>query len=518
MGPGRCVRLWQKGESRPEKTGPEINRSDLSALLLECLLWGVKDRLDLPWLDPPPAAAWERGRELLEELGAVDKEGRPTAKGRAMARMGLEPRLAALCVGAAASDTAAPLGCAAAAILADRDGSGQAGADFRERLSLLRLGGASTAAGAGTAAWISRTRELALDLLQRLDRKGTALSWSLEDEADAGELLGTAFPDRIGRRRESPREGTKGDIEAVYRFTGGREALLGGPLASAQWIAAPEIDAGERMGIIRMAAPLSPESAPALLKNSITVEYAVVWKEPLKDLIPRSTMVKKAGAIVLSEDRTRSTKKEVIPALKALLTEQEIGILPWDEDGGRARRLLDRVRFFDDHAPGGGGSSGGSALSWDNAALAAELETWLGPFLWDGAEQGDGRLITGRGLEMALTARLGWELKEKLEHLVPSHFTPPIRPARSGSNPRKPRPVPIDYSGGEPAVRIRLQDCFGITSPCEVLGLPLLFHLLSPADRPIQVTRDLGGFWKGSYREVRKDMRGRYPKHDWPEM
>ncbi|MDR3247174.1 MAG: ATP-dependent helicase, partial [Treponema sp.] len=458
----------------------------------ECFLWG--DAEQLPWLSPPPIAAWERGRELLEELGALDTQGRPTAKGRDMARMGLEPRLAALCV------EASPLALGCAVVLSDRDAPGLGeDADFRERLSLLRRGGA----GGASAAWVSRARELALDLLQRLGRKNFA--WSVEDEADAGELLARAFPDRIGCRRDSPVESRRGGIEGVYRFAGGREGLLTGPLAASPWIVAPEIDAGERMGIIRMAAPISSEGALEILKNRITLEYEVVWKEPLKELVPRSIVTKRAGAIIISQDRARSSKKEIIPALKTLVEEKGLEILPWEG----AQRLLDRIRFFVAH------NGENTAGQWSDAALTTEIETWLAPFIKD-----DGGTILGPPeLEAALGARLGWEHKAALDRLVPDIFVPPPAITRTTQRvTRGRRTLHIDYRSGEPLIRIRLQDCFGITGPCEVMGVPLVFHLLSPADRPIQVTRDLPGFWKGSYRDVRKEMRGRYPKHDWPEM
>jgi ATP-dependent helicase HrpB len=280
---------------------------------------------------------------------------------------------------------------------------------------------------------------------------------------------------------------------------------------------AAEIDAGERMGLIRMAAPLSAESAIEILKNSITVEYTVRWKDPVKELIPRSIVTRRAGAIVISEERTRSSKKEAVPALADLLKERGIDLLPWDEDGGSPRRLLERIRFF---------ASRRRAGTWTDEALIAELAQWLGPYIWDGAAEGGGasvesrRMLSAKGLETAMAARLGWEQKQTLDRLAPDKFLPPAHPGTitTPKPPRPGRPIHISYAAGEPVIRIRLQDCFGITGPCEVLGVPMVFHLLSPADRPIQVTRDLPGFWKGSYAEVRKEMRGRYPKHYWPEM
>jgi ATP-dependent helicase HrpB len=517
LGPGICVRLWSPGDIRPEETDPEIRRSDLSALILECLLWGVRNREDLPWFEPPPAAAWERGFKLLEELGAIAPGGGPSRKGREMAGLGLEPRLASLCI-AGRDRGLAPLGCAAAAVLSDRDCPGLGDeADFRERLSLLRPlspgnggdsdGGRDKAPyDAEKAGWIKRTLLVAGDLLGRLKalpekrddstavetgiRQRTALSWTAEEEAEAGELLGAAFPDRIGRRGNVPSAGSRRGPQGVYRFASGREARLEGPLAYAAWIAAPEADAGARMAYIRTAAPLSEEKALEILGNSITIENHVEWK----GLVPRCIRVKKAGAIPLFEERRQAGREEILPALGALLKEKGIEILPWEGEG---RRLLERIQFFAAHG------RLGDIAAWSSPVLASEAAEWLGPFIREGK---GGPVITGRELTEALAGRLGWEEKRELDRLVPEQLdVPGLR--------RKPF---IDYTAGEPLVRIRLQDAFGIRGKTEVLGIPVVFQLLSPAGRPVQITKDLEGFWKGSYAEVRKEMRARYPKHDWP--
>jgi ATP-dependent helicase HrpB len=529
LGPGFCLRLWREGDLRPDETGPELRRSDLSSLVLECFLWGVRDRLALPWLEAPPRAAWDRGRELLVDLGAVDREDRPTEKGRTMARLGLDCRLAALCAGAGKQEA---LGCAAAAVLSDRDAPGLGeDADFRERLSLLRRGLAGTARSGepspeGRDAWIRRTAELGEDLLRRLGGGDRPLVWSLEEEAAVGELLAGAFPDRIGRRQEAPQESRRGGIQGVYRFSSGRDALLSGPLAASEWIVAAEIDAGERAGSIRLAAPLSPQGALDALGSRITARYLIRWKEPLRELAPRGVLVKKAGGIPISEERGNPPREAILPALTTLLTEGGIDLLPWDQAG--ARRLLDRIRFLAAH-PAAAPAEGPVPLEpgfWTDGALVADLGLWLGPFI----REGESPVIGGGDLRTALAARLGWDRMEALERLVPDQFRPPARregaagpsipPQAGGRRPpaKPPRSVPIDYGGGEPVVRLRLQDALGITGPREILGVPLVFQLLSPAGRPIQITRDLPGFWKGSYAEVRKEMRGRYPKHDWPEL
>ncbi|GHT60373.1 ATP-dependent helicase HrpB [Spirochaetia bacterium] len=520
--PGRCIRLWAENDVRPAETDPEIRRTDLSSLVLDCLLWGVKNSQGIPWLEAPPAASWEKARELLFKLGAIDDEGRPTAQGRKMAGLGLEPRLAKLCIAGREQDLAqgrvqslTKLGCAAAAILSDRDGSGAGqDPDFRLRLSILReenglrrgAGAAKPGSDMQREAWLKRTRETAEDLLKRLaqGRKTNDLlfSWTVEEETDAGELLGTAFPDRIAKRRDIPTAGRHGGIEGIFRFVSGREGRLEGPLAASEWIAAAEVDAGERMGLIRLAAPISEKTALEILKSQITIENRIEWK----GLVPRSIAVKQAGRISLGEEKRRSLREEIIPALPELLKSEGIGILPWDDSEGVPRRLLERIRFLSNSNIVDSDITETAVTLWTDESLINDAAEWLGPFVWEGAASSGGPVITGRGLADALSARLGWDVKNELDRLVPEFF----------NLPRGRRPL-IDYSAGEPVLRIRLQDAFGISSPCEICSMPIVFHLLSPAGRPIQVTRDLPGFWRGSYAEVRKEMRGRYPKHNWPE-
>jgi ATP-dependent helicase HrpB len=504
--PGRAMRLWAENDIRPVETDPEIRRADLLSLVLDCLLWGIKKPSDLPWFEAPPAASWERSCELLFELGAIDGEGRPTVQGREMAGLGLDPRLAKLCIEGkkqGLSKGLVSLGCVSAAILSDRDGSGIGqDPDFRMRLPVFR--GADTVKP-GSEAWFKRTSQTATDLLRRLGQDapaGPLFSWTAEEEANAGELLGTAFPDRIARRRDNPEAGRRGGIEGVFRFASGRDGRLEGPLAASEWIAAAEVDAGERMGLIRLAAPLSEKKALEILENQITIESRIEWK----GLIPRSIVIKTAGRIPLGEERRRCRRKEIIPALPDLLADSGIAVLPWEDDGGQGRRLLERIRFFAAHGKVKSSNDVDNADRWNPASLVSDAAQWLGPFVWDGADEGSGPVINGKGLADALAARLGWDAKNELDRLVPEFFNPP-----------KGRRHQIEYSSGEPILRLRLQDAFGISGACEILSVPIVFHLLSPAGRPIQITRDLPGFWKGSYAEVRKEMRGRYPKHKWPE-
>jgi ATP-dependent helicase HrpB len=489
LGPGRCIRLWAEHEKRPAETDPEIRRMDLSGLVLDCLLWGARQRTDLPWLEAPDSAAWDAALELLVNLGAVSA-GDATPLGREMGLLGIEPRLGALCAAGKKSSLAA-LACACAAILSVRDAAPD-DPDFSMRLAAFRHGK------------MGQARAVAYDLLRRLGEKGP-LSWSAEDEANAGELLARAFPDRLARRRNVSRNDfsqNSGGAEAVFRFTSGREGRLTLPLAAAEWVCALEVDAGDRLGFLKLAVPVAEQTALDALKSQTFLETIVEWT----GLVPRCRERACAGKIEIFARQRPCTRAEVLAELSALFCREGLSLLPWEENSGASRRLLEHIRFYDAHTPGGTGAD------WTDAALAAEAAAWLGPFVWQGAESARGPIIDGGALVDALENRLGWQHKEKFNRLVPDQFT---ISAEAGKKPV--RKKSIDYSSGEPLVRIRLQDAFGISKACTILSVPVTFELLSPADRPVQITRDLEGFWAGSYAEVRKEMRGRYPKHRWPE-
>jgi ATP-dependent helicase HrpB len=481
--PGRCIRLWEESLFRPVETDREINRIDLAGLVLECLLWGVRRREDLPWPDMPPEPAWDRALELLRRLGAADEVSGAAGRGREIARLGQHPRLGALCLAGAAAGQGG-LAAVSAAILSERDGSEISGdADFRRRLALIRQGLENT--GTGNTPWAKGILRTAGDLLKRLGRGEQDLGWSPQEEAAVGELLTAAFPDRIAGLQGGGR----------FRFVSGREGTLEGPLGDTEWLVAVEVEAGERTARIGLAAPLSPLGALEALARETTGQTLVEWK----GLFPRSVITRRAGRLLISEERRPSLRQEILPELPGLLREQGLEILPWEAEG---RRLLERIRFF----AGSGKGTGPDAAQWTDEALRETASDWLGPFLWEGRERGRGPVIDEAGLVRALEARLGWALKQEMDHRVPAFFILPTGKKR-----------PLDYGSGEPVLRLRLQDAFGIREEKRVLGIPVVFHLLSPADRPIQITADLKGFWAGSYGEVRKEMRGRYPKHPWPE-
>ncbi|WP_304224466.1 ATP-dependent helicase HrpB [Gracilinema caldarium] len=501
IGPGRCIRLWAPQETRPAATEPEILRLDLASLVLESALWGALDREALPWLEAPPRPAWESGKNLLTAMGSLDQEGRPTETGRQLAHLALHPRLGMLAL--AGREKGDPvLGALLAALLSERDPSGfENEADIRLRLEAF------------TSPIIpSRYRaavDLALDILSRLDAanqvsggsKNKDLRLSPQSIELAGTLLARAFPDRICRRQES----------GNYRFTSGREAMVKGSLAQEEWLVAPDADAGERSGYIYLASPISKLQALHILEPQTESTTSIIWN----GLVPRTVVSERAGRLVLQETQRRSDRTEVSSALTELLKNKGLEILPWDENAeantgshrsqqkSTARQLLNRIRFQEKRLSE---TSHDAPSLWSDEALIAEAERWIGPFVWNGKDSGEGPILSGETLLMALKNHYGWEELSALDKEVPAFFVSPAGTSR-----------PIDYTSGEPVVSIRIQEVYGLVTSPLILGLPLTFELLSPAGRPIQITRDLGRFWTGSYKDVRKEMRGRYPKHDWPE-
>ncbi len=496
LGPGLCFRLWDPSTPRPLETESEILRSELSSLVLECAIWGGRGPGDLAFLDPPRQDDWDAARALLSELGALDSDGAVTERGRRMASLGTHPRLAAMIL-QGRDRGQAPLACALAALLSERDGSGIRGdADLRRRLDLLSIQGLGA-----SGPWVRRVRTLASDFLSRLgasvDERGRAstrggssrvLHWSSEDAASAGLLVALAFPDRIARNQG----------EGVFRFPSGREARVEGPLRGEEWIVAPDVEAGERSGRIFLAAPLDGEDAEDVLGPQIQDELSVQWE----DLVPRLFERRLAGRLMLAERRVPLVETVVRDSFAKLVLSKGLSILPWNDGDGRASRRLERIRFFIANGGIKGGAVGVSIPSFSEESLLAELENWLSPYLRLAPKT---PVVDGATLVSALDGRLGADAF-RLDALVPEYLTTP-----AGSRRR------IDYGTGEPALDVRIQEVFGLAETPRILGVPLLLRLLSPAQRPLQITKDLRGFWSGSYAEVRKEMRGRYPRHYWPE-
>jgi len=471
LGPGRCVRAWKESEPLPSRPAPEILRTDLSGLVLECALWGARNPGDLKWLDAPPAASWSAARELDRMLGLLDEEGWPTASGRSAARLGLAPRLAVLVLeGSRAGDAAGAA--ETAALLEERDGSGLGrDPDFTARLERLRTGG-------GSAGWRNAVRQESRRILSRVGPSAGGRGKPL-DPRGLAVLLGRAFPDRIARR----------EPDGTYRFVTGRIARYHGDTKGPEWLVAPEADAGETTGTIRLAIALDAEDAERLLAPFVTESVVVRWR----GLVPRGVRVRSAGRLSLGEQPARGQGfgEAAAASLMERLQREGLDILPWDE---RSRGMLERLRFLAARSPAG-------FHGLDDAELVRGAPEWLAPKL----DFTGGPAIDAAGLLGAL-ATLVAVRRTELDRLVPESIVLP-----TGTRCR------IGYSSGTPVVEARIQEVFGMRAGPVICGVPLVFRLLSPARRPLQVTNDLAGFWRTSYADVRKQMRGRYPRNHWPE-
>jgi ATP-dependent helicase HrpB len=488
---GVCYRLWSESEhaSLVAHTPAEIVEADLAPLALELASWGVSEPEKLRWLDPPPRATYAQARDLLRALEALDDAGRITPHGRALARIGAHPRLAHMLVRAqelelqhAALDIAA--------VLSERDlvrfQGPERDVDLRLRLDALRgralPGGVAADAGARQRAL--RTRDL---LARQIDAGSTAAPTA--DEA-VGRLLALAYPDRIALSRGGG---------GRYLFSGGRGAQLPNnqALGQAEILVAAEVDAGERDSLIRLAAPLARQTLEQDFAHRIEARERIEWDS--REQAVAAQRERWLDALLLDERRIeRPGGERVTRALLEGVRELGLEVLPWTKD---ARRLQERMAFarrIGVRAPGAWPDVG-------DAALLATLEDWLAPYL-SGMSRRDH--LSRLDVHAMLAARLDWTMQQRLEEAAPTHLQVP-----SGSR------IPIDYSTGEPFVAVRLQEVFGLkTTPAIGDGrTPLTLHLLSPAHRPVQVTQDLASFWARGYADVKKELKGRYPKHFWPD-
>jgi len=495
---GVCYRAWSEGahSSLAAFTAPEILDADLAPLALELASWGARDAAALRWLDPPPAAQLGSARDLLERLGALDSAAGITAHGRELTRVAAHPRLAHMLLRARVLGQL-PLAAQLAALLSERDllraGAGPRDADVRARLEIMR--GEDRAPALDRPA-LQRARRVARDLeRQAHESGGTAGAGRADTGGDPGLLLAFAYPDRIGRRRASG--------AGRFILANGRGAAFEGPqgLARQELIVAVDLDDRERDARILLAAPLERRDLTEHFADRIQRRESVQWSTREQAVIARRTV--ELDALVLEEQPLADVPAEA--ARGAMLTGvRELGIaaLPWN---GEARDLQARIEFVRAALEG----TPGAPAAWPqvcDAALGATLETWLAPWL-DGVTRREH--LARVPLTDALRARLTPEQRRELEEWAPANLTMP-----SGSR------IRVDYlDDSAPAVSVRLQEAFGLADTPR-LGrgrVPVTFRLLSPARRPVQVTRDLASFWRGAYTQVRKDLRGRYPKHYWPE-
>jgi len=463
--PGVCYRLWDEEATRglvPHQR-PEILEADLTAFALDLSRWGARTTEGLALLDQPPAGAFAEARKVLERLGVLDGAGALTAHGHRLTRIPLPPRLAHMV--AAASDAGdAALGARIAAVLSE-PGLGGNDVDLRERLRELDRDRSM------------RTR----DAMRLADRWARVAGGGQGGEADHGTLLAEAFPERVAKARGKPGE---------VLLASGRGAFVEPTdlLAREPWLAVAELGGGEARDRIRLAVPVDP----AALERRIETEDRLT-REPSGRMTMRR--VRRIGAIVVDEKVVGAPDRAAITAaLKAEAERDGLSGLKWGERAAGLRARLEFLRTLDADWPD---------LSDDG--LQAAREIWLWPLL-DNVQALDA--IPDAALEAGLKALIPWDRQRTLDELAPARLQTPL-----GS-------VSIDYmSHGGPRVDIRVQELFGVTSHPTIGGgrVPLTLALLSPARRPVQVTKDLPGFWAGSWSAVRAEMRGRYPRHPWPE-
>jgi len=491
LGPGVCYRLWPEHENSHllANTPPEIMSADLAPLALELAAAGVTDPLELKWLDVPAPPAFAQARELLRELDAVDARGALTPHGRKMAALPVHPRLAHMLLRSRTLGATA-LACEVAALLSERDvlrgTSGPIDADLALRVDALRRGGAFVAP-AGTQIDRDAIRRARADA-ERLARQLEADLRSPSSLEPLGILVALAYPDRVAQRRTGVRS------RFVLRNGRGAELVGAQSLSEHSHLVAAELDDQRPESRVFLAASITLDEIRETFAEQITTEDVVEFDEASSSVVARRR--EQLGAIVLRDVKSTAPDPEAVRRLLIdVLRRRGSASLPWSD---AARRLRQRIAFVALHDAGWPDVS--------DSALEARLDEWLGPRL-DGVR----RLSDVERIDLgdALGSMLDWKQRRSLDELAPTHIEVP-----SGSR------IPIDYSDpSAPVLAVRIQEVFGMTeSPRLVRGrVPVTMHLLSPAHRPMQVTQDLAGFWRTSYFDVRKDMRGRYPKHDWPE-
>ena len=467
--PGVCYRLWDEAETRalPAFAEPEILDADLSGLALDLARWGAKATSGLAFLDPPPAAAFAEARSLLIRLEALTDDGVLTAHGQALSDMPLAPRLAHMVLKAAGTGQATRAA-RIAALIVERNLAGR-DADVRHRLEALERDRSPRARDAKALAdrWASQA-----------GRQGRG------EPISDGLLLAFAYPERIARAR-----GPRGE----FQLATGRGAFLEATdaLARESWLAVAELGGGERRDRILLAAPLTPEEIEAAFAAQLTHEDRL--EESAAGRLRAKRLVR-LGRLTLRETLDENPDPAIIAgALCDRVRAEGVAILPW---GDGARSLRRRVQFLRERDP-----------AWPDltdAALLERLEDWLAPIL-PGVRALSA--VKAEDLEGALRNLIPWDLQHRLDAEAPARWTAP-----TGNS------FVIDYAAeAGPRVDVRVQEVYGLSEHPSVAGVPLTLSLLSPAHRPVQTTKDLPGFWKGSWKDVRTDMKGRYPRHLWPD-
>jgi ATP-dependent helicase HrpB len=493
--------LWSEAqhEQLAAYGSPEILQADLAGLALQLARWGVTPE-QLAWLDAPPAAAYAQAGELLQRLGAVAEQGQTqlTAHGQAMAQLPAHPRIAHLLLRGQALGLT-DLACDVAAMLGERDILRGAGADLHSRLALLS---GEQRAARGAQGGVQRIKQLARQYrgyLPRVDRgQAPSLQGQVSDPEHSrwlGALLALAYPDRVAHQRRAG--------GAEYRLANGRAALFGeaDALMKHEWIVIADLGSrqGQREERIYLATDFDPQLFEDVLAEQVRSVEQLDWDE--REGVMVAERQRKVGALILSREPLTGLDADArARALLGLVRRKGLALLPWTPELRQWQARVGLLRGLDVAA--------GKPSEWPDVsdqALLANLEDWLQPYLGKVS-----RLSHFAQLDLSSIIRnlLPWPLPQRLDEYAPQHL-----PVPSGSS------VRLDYSETPPVLAVRLQELFGLAqTPSVAQGRqPVLLHLLSPARRPVQVTQDLASFWANTYEQVKKDLKGRYPKHYWPD-
>lgn len=491
LGPGHCYRLWQAHEQQQRLPfdRPEILEADLAPLALELAQWGVRDPHELAWLDAPPDATYQQACALLEQLGALNRSGTLTAHGAAMVNFPLHPRLAHMIL------TAEPLGlgalaCDIAALLSERDLLKSQGPlqrpDMRLRLDAFHQSRpTATLHGLTVDRGVHKRARQAARQWKRQRHLDQATSASAEE---TGLLLALAYPDRIAQR--------KPDQPGRFRLRNGRSAILpdSSPLADAAYLGVADLDGRKREARIFLAAPLTADDLFLHFSDHIEPTPTITWNTTREAV--QANLVHTLGALVLkSEPLFDPDPEQVTEVLLNAIADSNLTLLPWTKETRLWQQRMSFLRTIDPTWP-----------DMSDEGLLATLADWLAPYL-----TGITSKATLQRLDLLniLKNTLSWGDQQRLDREAPTHLTVP-----SGSR------IRLDYSNPEqPILAVRLQEMFGATETPRIAGgrVRVLLHLLSPAHRPVQVTHDLTSFWETTYFDVKKDLKGRYPKHVWPD-
>ena len=487
-GPGTCYRLWSRAQEvgRPAHRPAEILQTDLAPLVLELALWGVHEPNQLSWLDPPPIASWSQATSLLKTLDALDAGGSITAFGRRMAGLPIHPRLARML---AAENGGSGAAADIAALLSDRDPWLATPGTPRPADLGLRLRALEAFRESHQPQGLERRRLAAADRVSRqlLRNRGT---YRRSEDPEPGALLALAYPDRVAKRRPGS--------EGRYQLSAGPGAILPAddPLAAHELLVIADLDVRQREGRIRLALPVSEEALREVLSDHLETCNSVHWDVKRQAVVARAE--ERLGALILGSRPQPLADTELTAKLLIEQVENRFEqALTWSPEARQLQARVDLLRRMD---PQGG---------WPDLSdedLRKSLTTWLRPWL-----EGKQALAQVKALDVSamLLSLLDWPHQKRLDAEAPPALTTPA------GNRRR-----LEYAtGADPFLAVPLQEMLGSANgPAVCSGrVQVTLHLLSPAHRPLQVTRDLAGFWAGSYAEVRKEMCGRYPKHHWPE-